>query len=77
MSLVSFPSVHPHSGEPADVLSQRQGLRGVPADGGAARQTGVFHRHPQNAPQRPGGAVRGQEPQTDAATVRRLRRLRV
>lgn len=64
------PLVHPHSGEPADVLTQGQGLRGLPPDGGAARQAGILHRHPQDSPERPGGAVRRQEPQTDAAKVR-------
>lgn len=44
-------SVHPHSGEPADLLPQRQGLRGFAADSGAARQAGVFHRHPEDAAQ--------------------------
>lgn len=65
------PTVHPHPGEPAGVLCSRQGLFCVAADGGAAREAGVLHRH--HAHPLPGahGAVRGgQEPQADAAQVR-------
>lgn len=66
-----FLLVHSHTGEPTDFLSQRPSLCGLPADSGASWQTRIFHWHPQNSPEWPGGAVRGQEPQTDAATVRR------
>ena len=63
------PAVHPHPGGAADLLPQGPGLRGLPADRGAARQAGVLHGHPEDPAQRPGGAIRGQEPQTHAAQV--------
>ena len=63
------PPVHPHPGGAADLLPPGPGLRGVPADGGAAREAGVLHGHPEDPAVRPGGAVRGQEPQTHAEKV--------
>lgn len=63
------PPVHPHSGDPAHFLSERPGLCGITAHCVAAWEAGVLHGHPQNSPERPCGAVCGQEPQADAAEV--------
>lgn len=62
--------VHPHPGGAADLLPSGPGLCGLPAHRGPAWEAGVLHRHPQDSAKRPGGAVRGQEPQTHAPKVR-------
>lgn len=41
--------VHSHVGEPARLQRSFSGLFRLPADGGAARQTGVLHRHHEDA----------------------------
>lgn len=69
---ISFvPQVHPHVGESPGLQRPFSGLFRLPADGGAARQTGVLHRHHEDAAAGAHGRTCAeQKPQTHAEEVR-------